>query len=68
MTTIDIKGGISQQCCSIVTSAPCFPTRDGGTLVRTGTPATDGHVQVSAGTFCIPRPRDPVAMIVRVTA
>ena len=58
---IDIKGGISQQCCSIVTSAPCFPTRDGGTLVRTGTPATDGQVQVSAGTFCIPR--TPSALI-----
>src|SRR5262249_43329668 len=52
---IDAKGGISQLCCSIDTSVPCFPTRDGGALVRTGAPATDGHVQVSAATFCIPR-------------
>ena len=49
------KGGISQLCCAGFTDLPCFPTQDGGSLVRTGSPGTDGHVQVSAATFCVPR-------------
>jgi hypothetical protein len=52
---LDAKGGISQLCCAGFTDLPCFPTQDGGSLVRTGSPGTDSHVQVSAATFCIPR-------------
>src|SRR5262249_60423932 len=39
---IDAKGGISQLCCSDRSSTPCFPSRDDGTITRSGTPATDG--------------------------
>jgi hypothetical protein len=52
---IDPKGGISQLCCSNNTSTPCFPTKGGGSIVRTGAPATDGHTALFASTFCIPR-------------
>jgi hypothetical protein len=52
---IDAKGGISQLCCSSSTSTPCFPTRNNGTISRTGAPATDGHTAVFASTFCISR-------------
>jgi hypothetical protein len=34
---VDIKGGISQLCCSTSTSTPCFPTGSpGGQITRTG--------------------------------
>jgi len=50
---VDIKGGISQACCSNSTSTPCFTTKNGGSITRTGTPATDGGTAVFATTFCI---------------
>ncbi len=34
---VDVKGGISQLCCSSDTTTPCFPTRTGA-LTRTGSP------------------------------
>jgi hypothetical protein len=52
---IDAKGGISQLCCSNSTSTPCFPTKNNGTISRTGSPGTDGQTLVSAATFCIAR-------------
>ena len=33
---IDTKGGVSQVCCSSDTTLPCFPTANGGQIVRTG--------------------------------
>src|SRR5207245_368271 len=33
---IDTKGGVSQVCCSSDTTRPCFPTANGGQIVRTG--------------------------------
>src|SRR4029077_9324941 len=33
---IDAKGGISQLCCSNNTALPCFPTKGGGSITRTG--------------------------------
>jgi len=50
---IDPKGGISQVCCSNNTSVPCFPTRNGGTIERSGKRATDGQSGALAATFCI---------------
>jgi len=50
---IDAKGGISQLCCSTATSTPCFPTKGGGSIIRTGTPGT--QTLVNAATFCIAR-------------
>ena len=50
---VDIKGGISQACCSNSTSTPCFATKGGGEIRRTGTPTTDGGTAVFATTFCI---------------
>lgn len=50
---IDAKGGISQLCCSSNTSTPCFPTKNNGTITRTGSPGTDGGTMVNAATFCI---------------
>jgi hypothetical protein len=35
---VDAKGGISQLCCNNSPSTPCFPTANGGSIVRTGTP------------------------------
>jgi hypothetical protein len=52
---IDAKGGIAQLCCSNNTATPCFPTRGGGTITRTGTPGTNGQTMVNATTFCIAR-------------
>jgi hypothetical protein len=52
---IDAKGGISQLCCANNTATPCFPTRNGGSITRTGRPGTDGQTLVSAALFCIPR-------------
>lgn len=52
---IDAKGGISQLCCSNVTDVPCFSTRNGGSIERTGSPARSGQTGALAGTFCIPR-------------
>lgn len=52
---IDRNGGIAQQCCSNAPSVSCYPTRDGGRLVRTGTPAPVGGAAVFAATFCLPR-------------
>jgi hypothetical protein len=46
---IDIKGGISQLCCSNNTSNPCFPTANGGSIVRTGSPGVPS-----------PAPSDPM--------
>jgi hypothetical protein len=57
---IDANGGISQLCCSDRSSTPCFPSRDDGTITRTGTPATDGGMAVFAATFCVLRPSSPV--------
>jgi hypothetical protein len=60
---IDTKGGLSQTCCSGNTARPCFPTLNGGQIVRTGsaTPPTpafpdptypkSGNVTLVA-TFC----------------
>jgi hypothetical protein len=50
---IDAKGGMSQVCCSSNTSLPCFPTRNGGTIERSGKRATEGHSGALAATFCI---------------
>ncbi len=51
---IDAKGGISQLCCSNNTTLPCFPTKGGGTISRTGKPVIPGGAQGTfAGTFCI---------------
>src|SRR5262249_38167256 len=52
---IDAKGGISQLCCSNNTGLPCFPTKGGGQISRTGTPVIPGDTTggVFAGTFCI---------------
>ena len=50
---IDAKGGISQLCCSNTTTTPCFPTKGGGSIARTGYPGTDGQTLVNAATFCI---------------
>jgi hypothetical protein len=52
---VDAKGGISQLCCSNATATPCFPTRGGGSITRTGKPGTNGQTLVNATTFCIPR-------------
>jgi hypothetical protein len=50
---IDAKGGISQLCCSTNTATPCFPTKGGGSITRTGHPGTDGNALLQATTFCI---------------
>lgn len=52
---IDAKGGISQLCCSGNTDTPCFRTRGGGSIIRTGHPGTNGQTLLSAATFCIAR-------------
>jgi len=52
---IDAKGGIAQLCCSTNTTTPCFPTKGGGSITRTGTPGTNGQTMVNATTFCIAR-------------
>ena len=52
---IDAKGGISQLCCSDKTSTPCFPTKGGGSITRSGSPGTNGQTMVNATTFCIAR-------------
>lgn len=36
MVCVDHKGGLSQLCCAGNTTQPCFPTRGGGALTRTG--------------------------------
>jgi len=36
---VDVKGGISQNCCSNDTSQPCFPTANNGQIVRSGSAA-----------------------------
>lgn len=33
---VDVKGGLSQNCCANATAQPCFPTANGGQIVRTG--------------------------------
>jgi hypothetical protein len=63
-----LKGGVHQTCCSNETSRPCFPTRGGGAIMRTGAsvvpqppwdtdketyPKTNSSEQVVA-VFCIP--------------
>ncbi|HLY36566.1 MAG TPA: hypothetical protein VKU61_00930 [Candidatus Binatia bacterium] len=35
-TCIDAKGGLSQACCSTQTNLPCFTTKGGGSITRTG--------------------------------
>jgi hypothetical protein len=52
---IDSKGGISQLCCSNNTAIPCFPTRGGGTIERTGTPIPPDGTGAFAAFFCIAR-------------
>jgi hypothetical protein len=34
---VDANGGLAQLCCSNKTTLSCFPTRDGGSIVRNGT-------------------------------
>jgi hypothetical protein len=34
---VDANGGLAQLCCSNNTKLSCFPTRDGGSIVRNGT-------------------------------
>ena len=34
---IDAKGGLSQTCCAGDPAQPCYPTANGGQIVRTGT-------------------------------
>lgn len=51
----DAKGGISQVCCSGDTTRPCFPTRNGGVIERTGAPAVSGQTGALAAVFCVPR-------------
>jgi hypothetical protein len=36
---VDVKGGLSQNCCTNDTTQPCFPTANNGQIVRTGSPA-----------------------------
>ena len=48
---IDPKGGIAQVCCNTDSTKSCFPTRNGGTIQRQGTPGTASAVYAS--TFCI---------------
>ena len=48
---IDPKGGIAQVCCNTDSTKSCFPTRNGGTIMRQGTPGTASAVYAS--TFCI---------------
>lgn len=36
---VDVKGGLSQLCCTSDTTRPCFPTAGGGEIVRTGSSA-----------------------------
>jgi hypothetical protein len=50
---IDAKGGISQLCCSSDTTKPCFPTKGGGSITRTGSPGVPGSRMLQATTFCI---------------
>jgi len=60
---VDVKGGVSQLCCSSDTTRPCFPTAGGGVIVRTGLPGAPLPAwpdstypktarAVLAGTFC----------------
>ena len=35
-TCLDAKGGLSQACCSTQTNLPCFATKNGGSITRTG--------------------------------
>jgi len=65
------RGGLHQTCCSAPPNSPCFPTKSGGSIVRTGirapvTPAWPDptYPKTSEGsklvaTFCIPTTRDP---------
>ena len=50
---IDAKGGISQLCCSSDTTKPCFPTKGGGSITRSGSPGLPGGRMLQATTFCI---------------
>jgi hypothetical protein len=52
---VDIKGGISQLCCSTGSTAPCFRTRAGGAIVRTGAPFDASPMGAFVATFCVPR-------------
>jgi hypothetical protein len=66
--TPPLKGGLYQTCCSNEPSRPCFPTRGGGTIERTGTavapqPSWDtdkvtypktGSGTTAVAVFCIP--------------
>jgi hypothetical protein len=50
---VDAKGGISQLCCANATSTPCFPSKGGGSITRSGKPGTAGNIMVNAALFCI---------------
>jgi hypothetical protein len=52
---IDAKGGISQACCSSNTTSPCFGTKGGGSIIRTGAPIMASGQGAFAATFCIAR-------------
>jgi hypothetical protein len=67
-STPPLKGGVNQTCCSNEPSRPCFPTRGGGTIMRTGSPVVpqppwdtdkETYPKTSSGErvvaiFCIP--------------
>jgi hypothetical protein len=38
LVCVDVKGGLSQNCCNSDTTKPCFPTAGGGQIVRMGKP------------------------------
>jgi hypothetical protein len=51
---VDVKGGISQACCSNKTTTPCFTSKT-APITRVGKPATSGNTGSFAATFCIAR-------------
>jgi hypothetical protein len=52
---VDVKGGISQLCCSTNSTIPCFPTGEGGAIVRTGAPFGGSPLGAFVATYCVPR-------------
>ena len=49
---VDAKGGIFQLCCSSNTATPCFPTRGGGSITRSGHPGLPGRGRCSCPRRC----------------
>jgi hypothetical protein len=52
---VDVKGGISQLCCSTNSEFPCFPTGEGGAIVRTGAAFGASPMGAFVATYCVPR-------------